>query len=78
MRIISFFFKNIPSVEISKFLNKISVCIRSGFHCATPLLEYLNKNNGVCRVSLGLYNTYKDADMLLLGIKYICSLNIKA
>ena len=69
-RLISFTINNIPSYEANKLLNKFMICIRSGYHCATPLIEYLRRGT-VCRISIGLYNTYKEADILVYGIKMI-------
>ncbi|PIM95092.1 Cysteine desulfurase [Candidatus Hodgkinia cicadicola] len=69
-RLISFTIDNVPSYEINKSLNKFMICIRSGYHCATPLIEYLGRS-AVCRISIGLYNTYKDADMLIYVIKML-------
>ncbi|XXM90065.1 aminotransferase class V-fold PLP-dependent enzyme [Candidatus Hodgkinia cicadicola] len=69
-RILSFEFERMQADDVSAFLNKLFVCIRSGAHCAMPLLAYFGKKS-VCRVSLALYNTYKDADALCFGLAYL-------
>ncbi|XXM93577.1 aminotransferase class V-fold PLP-dependent enzyme [Candidatus Hodgkinia cicadicola] len=73
-RILGFDLKLVQADDASAFLNKISVCIRSGSHCAMPLLAYLGKRS-ICRASLALYNTCKDVDALAFGLKYLCELS---
>ncbi|XXN19678.1 MAG: aminotransferase class V-fold PLP-dependent enzyme [Candidatus Hodgkinia cicadicola] len=73
VRVLSFEFGLAHADSVCYFLNKFCVCIRSGAHCAMPLLRYLGKKS-VCRVSIAIYNVYKDADMLLLGLAYLSAL----
>ncbi|PIM95635.1 Cysteine desulfurase [Candidatus Hodgkinia cicadicola] len=69
-RLICFTITNTPSYKVNRFLNKFMICIRSGYHCASPLIEYLGRGT-VCRISIGLYNTYKDVDMLIYCLKLL-------
>jgi len=50
---------------------KFNIAVRTGFHCAMPLHQLFDFNNGTTRVSLGLYNTQKDIDKLIDGLHYV-------
>jgi len=43
--------------------------VRSGHHCCQPLMEYLGLPEGTVRVSLALYNTVQEIDMLIATLK---------
>ncbi len=73
-RMVSFEFELMRADDVCGFLNKLLVCIRSGAHCAMPLLTYFCKRS-VCRVSAAVYNTYKDADVLCFGLSYLDALS---
>ncbi len=73
-RMLSFVLKTVPAATLSFLLNKLFVCVRAGAHCAAPLVSYM-KFSSVCRASLGMYNTYKDADALVLALRYVCKLS---
>ncbi|AUG34108.1 Cysteine desulfurase [Candidatus Hodgkinia cicadicola] len=73
-RLLSFEFELIQADDVCSFLNKLFVCIRSGAHCAMPLLAYFCKR-ALCRVSAALYNTYKDVDTLSFGLSYLSVLS---
>ncbi len=45
-----------------------SVCIRSGMHCAEPLVSSINKD-GLARASFYFYNTEEEIDLLIKGLK---------
>lgn len=62
--------KNIPSYVIGKYLNKLLINGQPGYHYSIPLIEYL-KIGSVYMVSIGLYNTYKDADALIYNVMYL-------
>lgn len=55
--------KKIHSEDVSTYLNKHNICIRSGNHCAKLLKDIIGVTN-TCRVSLYFYNTKKDIDTL--------------
>lgn len=67
--VISFEVEGIHPHDVADLLNQKKVAIRSGHHCAMPLMEYLNVP-GLCRASIGLYNTKADIDALVEGIVY--------
>ncbi|XXM93244.1 MAG: aminotransferase class V-fold PLP-dependent enzyme [Candidatus Hodgkinia cicadicola] len=69
-RLLSFGFEFIQADDVCAFLNKLSVCIRAGAHCAMPLIAYFGKRS-MCRASVAAYNTYKDADALSFGLSYL-------
>ncbi len=66
-RILCFKIENIPSYNIVVRLNKSLIYGQSGHHCSMPLIDYLEIGSG-CRISIGLYNIFKDADVLLRSI----------
>ncbi|WP_284186088.1 aminotransferase class V-fold PLP-dependent enzyme [Vibrio algivorus] len=53
--------------DIATLLDQQGIAVRSGHHCAHPLMDALGIN-GTVRVSLGIYNNDKDIDMLLVGL----------
>ncbi|PIM96273.1 Cysteine desulfurase [Candidatus Hodgkinia cicadicola] len=73
-RILCFNIKNIPSYMVVAYLNKSLIYGQSGHHCSTPLIDHPEIGT-VCRISIGLYNTFKDADILLYNIMQLCYLN---
>ncbi|PIM96117.1 Cysteine desulfurase [Candidatus Hodgkinia cicadicola] len=73
-RILCFNIKNIPSYMVVAYLNKSLIYGQSGHHCSMLLVDY-PEIGMVCRISIGLYNTFKDVDMLLCNIMQLCYLN---
>lgn len=66
--LISFYLNNIHSHDISAILDQQGVAVRSGYHCAMPL--HLKLGVGpTCRASWYLYNSQKDIDVLVEGVK---------
>ena len=66
--IVSFNLKNINFTDLSFFLDKKNIAIRSGVHCAMPLMKEL-KIDGCCRISLYIYNNENDINKLIEAIK---------
>lgn len=66
--IISFNVKGIHPHDVSSVLDRKGIAIRSGNHCAQPLMEELGVK-GTARASFYLYNDKKDADKFIEGIK---------
>jgi len=60
--IISFDIKNIHSYDLTKLLDTQGICIRSGHHCAQPLLKRFNLKS-LNRISLYYYNSKKEIDL---------------
>ena len=59
--IVAFNIGNIHSFDISKLLGSQEICIRSGHHCAQPLLNKFNLES-INRISLYYYNTIEEID----------------
>lgn len=57
--IVAFTVVDIPPEDMTFFLAKYNVCLRTGHHCAMPLHTYF-KTPHTLRISLGLYNDTKD------------------
>ena len=56
--------KGIFSQDVSIYLDKYNICIRSGSHCAKKLVDELGITN-TCRISLYFYNTKEEIDRLV-------------
>ena len=70
--VISFNIKGVHPHDVASILDQEGVCVRSGNHCAQPLMRYL-KTDSTCRASFYLYNTKEDVDRLVQGIKKVYS-----
>lgn len=66
--VFTFNIKNIHPHDISWILDCEGIAVRSGHHCAQPLMRRLNIDNAV-RASLYLYNTIEEIDSLIEGLK---------
>ncbi len=64
MGVISFNIKGVHPHDTASVLDSYNVAVRSGNHCAQPLLRYLGKDS-TCRASFYIYNTKKDVDNLV-------------
>jgi len=65
--VISFNVKNIHPHDIASILDSEGVCVRSGNHCAQPLMRFL-KIDSTCRASFYFYNTKEDVDRLVKAL----------
>jgi cysteine desulfurase/selenocysteine lyase len=61
--IISFTMKNLHAHDVSAFLAQKNICVRSGMHCAHPLLSRLGLGASV-RASFYIYNSKNDIDAM--------------
>lgn len=66
--VISFNVKDVHSHDTAFILDNHKVAIRSGHHCAQPLMKYL-KVPSTARASFYFYNTYDEIDQLVEGLK---------
>ena len=66
--VISFNIKGIHPHDAASILDSNGVCVRSGNHCAQPLLRYLEMDS-TCRASFSIYNTKEDVDNLVEALK---------
>ena len=62
--VISFNVKGVHPHDVASILDVNGVCIRSGNHCAQPLLRYMGMDS-TCRASFSIYNTKEDVDKLV-------------
>ena len=65
--VISFNVKGVHPHDVASILDSENVCIRSGNHCAQPLMRFL-KIDSTCRASLYIYNTKEDIDNLIKAL----------
>ena len=66
--VISFNIKGVHPHDTASILDTEGVCVRSGNHCAQPLLRSIGIDS-TCRASFYLYNTKEDVDKLISGIE---------
>lgn len=62
--VISFNVNGVHPHDVASILDANNVCIRSGNHCAQPLLRYMGLDS-TCRASFYIYNTKEDVDKLI-------------
>lgn len=62
--VISFNVNGIHPHDVASILDSKNVCVRSGNHCAQPLLRYMGIDS-TCRASFYIYNTKEDIDRLI-------------
>ena len=65
--VISFNIKGVHPHDVASILDSEGVCVRSGNHCAQPLLRSLGIDS-TCRASFYIYNTKEDVDNLVKGL----------
>ncbi len=66
--IISFNVEGVHPYDLGMILDKLGLAIRTGQHCAEPTLSHFGVK-GMCRASLGIYNTMSDVEALLAGVQ---------
>ena len=54
--------------DVGMILDKLGVAIRTGHHCAEPVMTHFGVT-GMCRASIGMYNTKEEVDILVKGIE---------
>lgn len=65
--VVSFQVGDIHHMDMGTLLDRLGIAIRTGHHCAQPLMERLGIL-GTCRASFALYNTKEEIDILAQGI----------
>ena len=68
--VISFNVKGVHPHDVASILDTQGVCIRSGSHCAQPLMKYLGLD-ATCRASFYFYNTKEEVDKLIEGLEKV-------
>ena len=71
--VISFLIDNIHPYDIGTLLDRMGIAVRTGHHCAEPLMKELGID-GTVRASFAFYNTIEEVDIFLAGLKRIVSM----
>lgn len=68
--VISFLVKNIHPYDMGMFLDKMGFAVRTGHHCAQPIMDHFNIP-GTVRMSLAFYNTKEEVDLFVAAVKKV-------
>jgi len=68
--IFSFVLNNIHAHDVGTVLNSLGIAVRSGHHCAMPLMERFDVA-ATTRASFSFYNTRKEADQFLAAVSEV-------
>ncbi len=68
--VISFNIKNIHPFDLGTLLDKSGIAVRTGHHCAGPLMKFYNIE-GTVRVSFGMYNTKEEIDRFIQVLRKV-------
>ncbi len=68
--IISFNLENIHHYDAVMILDKMGIAVRSGTHCAEPVMSHYGINGSI-RASFAIYNSKEDIDILVKGLKKV-------
>lgn len=71
--VVSFLVEGIHHYDMGMMLDKMGIAVRTGHHCAEPLMHELGIE-GTVRASFAFYNTKEEIDLLVEGIKKVVSL----
>lgn len=71
--VISFLVGNIHHLDMGTLLDRLGIAVRTGHHCAQPLMQRLGIE-GTVRASFALYNTKEEVDALVAGIERVCKM----
>lgn len=71
--VISFLVRDIHSYDMGMLLDKLGFALRSGHHCAQPLMHRLGIE-GTLRASFALYNTRDEVDAFIAAVKRIAAM----
>lgn len=66
--VISFNLEGIHPYDVGTLLDKMGIAVRTGHHCAQPIMEYF-KIPGTVRASFAFYNTTQEIDTFVEGVK---------
>ena len=68
--VVSFNVGNIHHLDLGTLLDRLGIAVRTGHHCAQPLMDRLGIQ-GTVRASFALYNTKDEVDALVSGIRRV-------
>lgn len=66
--VLSFKLDGVSDEQVGKALNDLGIAVRTGHHCAQPILRHFGLESAV-RPTLALYNSPDDIDALVRGIR---------
>ena len=66
--VISFNIEGIHPYDIGTIVDKLGVAVRTGHHCAQPIMDFY-KIPGTVRASISFYNTFEEIDILVASVK---------
>ena len=66
--LVSFNIEGLHPYDIGVLLDKMGIAIRTGHHCAQPIMEHY-KVSGTARMSFAIYNTKEEIDSCITAIK---------
>ena len=71
--VVSFLVKDIHHLDLGTLLDRLGIAVRTGHHCAQPLMDRLGIL-GTVRASFALYNTKEEIDILVEGIRRVSNM----
>lgn len=71
--VISFLVGDIHHLDLGTLLDRLGIAVRTGHHCAQPLMARLDIS-GTVRASFGLYNTREEVDALVAGVRRVAAM----
>lgn len=71
--VVSFLVGNIHHLDMGTLLDRLGIAVRTGHHCAQPLMDRLGIQ-GTVRASFALYNTKEEVDALVAGVKRVAQM----
>ncbi|MDD2475766.1 MAG: cysteine desulfurase [Dysgonamonadaceae bacterium] len=71
--VVSFLVKDIHHYDMGMLLDKMGIAVRTGHHCAQPLMNRMNVD-GTVRASFSFYNTKEEIDQLITGINRVVTM----
>ncbi|WP_282749354.1 cysteine desulfurase [Hoylesella nanceiensis] len=71
--VVSFLVGDIHPFDLGTLLDRLGIALRTGHHCAQPLMQRLGIQ-GTVRTSFGLYNTKEEIDVLVKGIERVAAM----
>ena len=66
--VISFNVEGIHPYDIGSILDKMGIAVRTGHHCAQPIMDFY-KIPGTVRASFSFYNTFQEIDIMVEAVK---------
>jgi len=71
--VISFLVQGIHHYDMGTMLDKLGIAVRTGHHCAQPIMDYYGIE-GTVRASFAFYNTKEEVDKLIEGVNRVVSM----